>query len=443
MGNVIDRKTGKQTTSEGRICLLVIIIACILIIQGCSKREEGKAGKVTLRLGYAGGLLSKDIMERVIDNFEKENPSIKVKMEFMEGSYYEKLQVQMAGKTAPDVIWVQDIRLPMFVAKGVFMDLNDFIHKDKGFNLSDYYPQTLQIYKYQGGLYAIPQNCAPLMFQYNMDIFDRLGIKYPDSNWTWAEFLDIARRLTRDNDGNGRIDQYGFTGAGSVHAMAMLILQNGGRLLNIEKRTSTITMPEAVEAVQFYVDLVRRYRVSPRQEETRDNPSWEMYYRGSIGITQFICPWAPEAIKYQKFRWDVVPVPRGKNRKTVFFSDGFAIYKFTEHPEESWQFLKYLVGEEGQKMYCIEHKIFPTLRSVARSQDFLEPSVPPTDKKMLLEAMDHAEFLPILPEFIEIDIKVISKEMDLAFLGNQSVEDACRKIKEGIDELLRESEEKK
>jgi len=84
-------------------------------------------------------------------------------------------------------------------------------------------------------------------------------------------------------------------------------------------------------------------------------------------------------------------------------------------------------------MYCIEHKIFPTLRSVARSQDFLDPSVPPTDKKMLLEAMDYAEFLPILPEFIEIDIKVISKEMDLAFLGNQSVEDACRKIKEGID----------
>ena len=420
---------------------LFLIIACILIIQGCSKQKDNQADKVTIRLGYAGGLLSMNIMERVIDGFEKSNPSIKVKLEFMEGNYYDKLQVQMAGNTAPDIMWVQDIRLPAFVSRGVFMNLSELIRNDGEFNLDDYYPQTLEIYKYQDGLYAIPQNCAPLMFQYNMDMFDAAGIKYPDSNWSWPDFLEIAKRLTGDINGDGRIDQYGFTGGGSIHAMDMLIRQNGGQLLDIEKRTSMMTTPEAIEAVQFYIDMVRGYRITPRQEETRDNPSWEMYYRGSIGMTQFICPWAPEAIKYQKFRWDVVPVPKGKNRKTVFFSDGFAIYKGTEYPKEAWQFLKYLAGEPGQAIYCREHKIFPTLKSVAVSGVFLDRSVPPAKKEILLEAMDYAEFLPILPEFIEIDLSIISKEIDLAFLGNQSAGEACKKIKEGIDKLLRESED--
>ena len=64
----------------------------------------------------------------------------------------------------------------------------------------------------------------------------------------------------------------------------------------------------------------------------------------------------------------------------------------------------------------------------------------PAKKEILLEAMDYAEFLPILPEFIEIDLSIISKEIDLAFLGNQSAGEACKRMKEGIDKLLRESE---
>ena len=50
---------------------------------------------------------------------------------------------------------------------------------------------------------CLPQNLSSLVVYYNRDLFDAAGVPYPEAGWTWAEFLDAAKALTRDIDGDG------------------------------------------------------------------------------------------------------------------------------------------------------------------------------------------------------------------------------------------------
>ena len=409
----------------------------LMSFNGCTKGKNEKPKGTVLKLAYAGGLLSKSIMESVIDSFERSHPGITVEMQYIENNYPQKLQTQIAGGTCPDLVWVPDIQFSAYVSKGAFMKLDTFSKNDEKFNLDDYYPQAVEMFKYQDGLYGIPLNCAPLVLQYNKDLFDEAGIKYPVKDWTWDDFLIAAKNLTRDTNGDGRIDQFGFSGPNTIHLMTAFIWQNGGDIFDKKRGISTIDSSASIEAVDFYINLIRKYRVSPNLQESKDYPTYEMYWAGKIGMTPFICPWTPEAIKNQRFRWDVAPLPRRKKEATTFFADGFAIYKGTKYPSEAWELLKYLTGPTGQGIYCKARKIFPTLKKLANSEVFLNPSAPPENKQVFLQAMTHALPLPITPEFSEIDGTIISRQMELALLGQKSAAEACKSMKDGIEELLK------
>ena len=45
-------------------------------------------------------------------------------------------------------------------------------------------------------------NCLAIM--YNKDIFDEMGLEYPDSGWTWDDFKDMTAKTTT-------ADHYGLT----------------------------------------------------------------------------------------------------------------------------------------------------------------------------------------------------------------------------------------
>src|SRR3989339_378502 len=165
----------------------------LMSFNGCTKGKNEKPKGTVLKLAYAGGLLSKSIMESVIDSFERSHPGITVEMQYIENNYPQKLQTQIAGGTCPDLVWVPDIQFSAYVSKGAFMKLDTFSKNDEKFNLDDYYPQAVEMFKYQDGLYGIPLNCAPLVLQYNKDLFDEAGIKYPGKDWTWDDFLIVAK----------------------------------------------------------------------------------------------------------------------------------------------------------------------------------------------------------------------------------------------------------
>lgn len=139
------------------------------------------------------------------------HPDIKVRIENVTyDAYWPRFLTMVAGGIPPDVIFLESTRLASFASKGTILDLDPFIEADEEINMADFYPLALDALRYKGRLYALPNDIAVFAMFYNKDMFDEAGsIPHPQKGWTWDDFLEISKKLTRDIDGDGKIDQFG------------------------------------------------------------------------------------------------------------------------------------------------------------------------------------------------------------------------------------------
>ena len=201
------------------------------------------------------------------------------------GTYYDKLVLSLAYGDAPDVFICHANRIAEFARYGVFRPLDDLIEADKGFTPSDFLPNIWRAGQYEGKQVGLPLDCHPQGLYYNLKLFREAGIvdaqgnpKPPD---TWEEFLDAARRLTKDKDGDGRPDQWGFAFTWLRTNWITFISQHGGSILSPGLKRATLAEPPAVRATQQMCDTITRYGVAPKPEGF---DSWMGFRQGRVAM---------------------------------------------------------------------------------------------------------------------------------------------------------------
>lgn len=117
---------------------------------------------------------------------------------------------------------------------------------------------------------SIPLYGLSYSLYYNTEMFAAAGIEAPPE--TWDEFVDTAKKLTIDTDGDGQIDQWGVSLAGSsisnnAHQAFVRGLQAGGSLFD-ENGEPTFASDEQVAGVKQWIDLMATDKVvSPSNAE--------------------------------------------------------------------------------------------------------------------------------------------------------------------------------
>src|SRR3989442_1807911 len=107
------------------------------------------------------------------------------------------------------------------------------------------------------------------MVVYNRDLLDRAAIAYPTDDWTWDDFLRTAQLLTRDRDGDGRMDQWGAAFDRRPSFWLPWIWAGGGDVLcpGGRRASGCLDAPATVAAIRWYRGWVRRWRVAPRPHD--------------------------------------------------------------------------------------------------------------------------------------------------------------------------------
>ncbi len=194
----------------------------------------------------------------LVEKFEQENPGITVKPERVAWDVYnQKLLTAVAGGLAPDVAQVKLWWQPQLVELDALVPLNDKIAAWEG--RDDVFDKIWELTKYKdGNQYYMPLQMVILYLYYRVDMFEELGLSVPK---TRAEFLDVAKALTRDTDGDGEIDVYGFgiRGARGGHDWwGTFVLSSGASFT-----PGGLTNQQAIDANQWFIDLYRVHEVSP------------------------------------------------------------------------------------------------------------------------------------------------------------------------------------
>ena len=186
--------------------------------------------------------------------------------------YRRLLLTATAGDVLPDVFQLDDADVPALVDRGGALDLAPYLAR-VGVDLARYNPEVLAIFRRGAALYGLPRGYAPLMVVYNRDLLDRAGVAYPTDDWTWDEFLRMAQLLTRDRDGDGRIDQWGAAFDRRPSFWLPWIWAGGGDVLCPDGRRASgcLDAPATVAALRWYAGWVRHWGIAPRPHDPSDS----------------------------------------------------------------------------------------------------------------------------------------------------------------------------
>jgi multiple sugar transport system substrate-binding protein len=144
-----------------------------------------------------------------VKKFNTIYPDIKVQILFFP-NYQTKLLTMMSAGTPPDVMYMGSEDFPFYANKDVFLDLTPMIQNDPDtvtpkFNIKDFYPQTVEPFIHQGKILGLPKDFSTMVLYYNKTMFDSAGVAYPTDNWTWNDFLEACKKLTKKDADTGRM----------------------------------------------------------------------------------------------------------------------------------------------------------------------------------------------------------------------------------------------
>lgn len=234
--------------------------------------------KVEIRLSTWAGADEAEELQAILDELNENSDTYTIVQDSNPAEYETRLITQLSGSSGPDLFWVSAQRAAQFASEGVMLDITDRLDASshEAAQLSDYYEGSLQPFTVDGKLFGLPWLQQPVMMYVNQSLFEEAGLSLPDENWTWDDFKAAATALTKDSEGRNPGDdgfdeesivQWGFTMNGWPPSQ-MFIWQNGGEVLT-EDGESPIDTPEAIEALNYYSELING-PLTPSQQIIRD-----------------------------------------------------------------------------------------------------------------------------------------------------------------------------
>ena len=214
----------------------------------------------------------------------------------------------LATGTPPDLVTLNDPVVASFASQDQLIDITDRIKNSKVIDLNVYYkgPQTSGVWK--GRRYSIAREVNALALYYNADLFRAKGLDPDKPPKTWGEVRAAAEKLT---DPSNRVFGIGF----SAHASEQSTFQFLPWLWQAGGSINKLDSPEAIEALQYWTDLVQKGYASKDVINQQQNDVVNSFMAGNYAMAVG-GPWElPRIQKDVKFDWRVttLPVKEGKN----------------------------------------------------------------------------------------------------------------------------------
>ncbi len=339
------------------------LLFILIMTLGCSP-----PGKDTLRISsWVSSPSETALFKKTLEDFRTKYPEQEFKYEPIPGNYSEKLQLMLGTQTAPDLFFLKGMTAPSYMSFRILNPLDDLMEATPDFDKEDFYPFALEAFQYNGVQYGLPKDFNPYVLFYNKKLFREAGIDtIPE---TWQDLEEMATQLTRDTDGDGKSDQYGFIVEPSVEMVMPFVYQNGGDFQNPDGSLG-ITDESFIEALEFYYGLYKKGIATIAQDE---GVSWNGDAFGrEICAMAISGGWLIPFLKdnYPDLEYGIIPLPAGKQKATVAFTTAYSMPKSTNYEAEAWQLMNYLVGKEGMTNWTKSGVAMPTRKSVAEANGF-------------------------------------------------------------------------
>ncbi|CCN80727.1 putative ABC-type sugar transport system,periplasmic component [Vibrio nigripulchritudo SFn27] len=229
------------------------------------------ADKTELTMYYpvaVGGALTQ-VVDGMVDDFEKQNPDISVTAIYA-GNYDDTRVKALAALKAGEPVQTSvlfSIDLLELKRMGVIRPFDDFAKtsEDKAW-LNSFYPALMENGQHEGKTYGIPFQRSTIVMYYNKDAYRAAGLDPESPPTTWKALRETAAKLVK-KDGSGKVTQWGMMIPSTGYPYWMfgaLTKQQGQTLMSSDGKTVNFNSPKVVEALEFWKDLGTKDQVMPK-----------------------------------------------------------------------------------------------------------------------------------------------------------------------------------
>jgi sn-glycerol 3-phosphate transport system substrate-binding protein len=383
-----------------------------------------------------------------ISEFNNTQTDVEVVPSFT-GNYDEnaiKAQAAFEAGRPPDVVLLSPYNIFDFWLAGYIESIDDYL-RDRALDpdefYSDFWESNFDNVTFEGTHYAIPyQNSIPLAV-YNCDHMEAAGLDCNKLPETWAELLDVAKKLTkREGDkvtrwGVMMPTQYDWFGWG-FHGW---VLSNGGDFYNTGFRGEVYyDNPTTRGALQFWHDLAFKHRVMP-QGVLSGKGTTTAWFAGKTSIMAGISTGSLTFLRENsKFKYGVGFIPWNVRNLTTIGGAAMTIMRKDRSPEQReaiWKFLSWMTNAEN-------------LADWSRKSGYFAPRKSAYELPVMKEfGAKHPETLKVLGQlkcctFAQFQVykgiavrKAIEDEAQAVMSGKKSVDEALVAAQQKADEIMK------
>ncbi|MBD0346821.1 MAG: ABC transporter substrate-binding protein [Coleofasciculus sp. Co-bin14] len=415
-------------------CWLLLSI-CLLLLGGCQlQRHVDDVGVVRLTLWQGvNPPTNRDVLQELVDRFNREHPNIQVESLYVgqEDQQLPKILASVVGNAPPDMLWFNPTLTGQLVELNAIRPLDDFLAASPVKDEID--PALLETMQFQGHIWSVPFGTNNAGIFYRPSLFKAAGISQLPK--TWEELRQVAKALTRDADGDGRIDQYGMLlplgkGEWTVFMWLPFLWSGGGELIPVISHDVNLVNESAIAALQFWRDLIEDNSAVLSLPER----GYEMngFIAGKVAM-QFSGPWTLGELKRTGVEFSVFPMPSEARQATVIGGENLFLFKTTpERERAAFTFAEYVMGEEFQTQWAIETGYLPVNLKARQSeayQAFVERQ--PTVEVFLKQA-EYGRSRPIFRGYSRIS-ESLGRAIEAVLLGKSSPKDALEKAQQRLN----------
>lgn len=409
------------------IAMALMMTGSLAACGGKQSADSGEKKKITFAIWDE---VQKPVFDEIVAGFEEKNPDIDVELQLTPWSqYWTKLDAAMGADSAADVFWMNTY-LPKYAEAGVLEPLDEYIEKDK-VNMEDYVEVVVNANQYKGVQYCMPKGMDTVQVFYNKEIFEKYQVPVPEKGWTWEDMKETANQL-----------KAGMTRAGSDEYPILMeldaqpsffnfIVQDGGYILSDDGKAAGFDQDGTRKAYQDIVDLMKG-ELMPDNQVLSDTKGTDLFL-SQKGAMLFMGSWKTSVLDEASFAEEIgtIEMPfKEEGNESVIGGLGFAINSESKEKDAAWELVKYLSGEEANKLQAEAKIDIPALISAQKyyKTEHIDAEVIFQAAKTGFPFPTSASAADWLPAVNELSAKIFSGEL--------SVEDGCAKMQEAVQSAL-------
>ena len=399
--------------------------------------ENGDKVNLTVMCAYASEDPHGQYVYQYADKFMEENPNVNIEIQAVSSNdIYTKLA---AMATSPDdlptLFFTSADQAPTLYDLGLMEDLKGYLDDE---TLGAFANGVVDACTYDDTMAFYPIDVQPLAMLYRTDRFEEKGLEVPK---TWDEFLECAKALTEDSDGDGEVDQWGFSMVGSNKSSGQsrfmsYLWSNGCNLVTDNDGEWVADLGDNFTDLLKWTDMNNEYGVVPTGITEVDYATAANYF--AMGYTSMMLTGSNAiGVAYAnneelKGKIGSFPIP-GDAAGTMLNAEGYALCSSAsdEQKTAAVDFLKFFTNNDSDLMFWQSSGKIPATTEAQKAE-----YITGDDYKGYLQTIENGCIAPTTFAGISGLKSLLGDAYSSVFSGEATNEEAADTFASELDNLL-------